>query len=244
MQINKLLNNEGLERISAIAKKEYDDGKKECCGLILLDGSIKECVNKDSDPTLNFAIDSRVYSRAENKYGVKAIYHSHTNGNMEFTASDVDLANRTQKPVMLYDVVHNRFSAIDPSGDTELIGRDFCYGIYDCYSLIRDYYKQVKGVEIPNYHRSSDELVWDKVEWDWIDSQYQLVGFREVPSPEQGDVLAMSIGNNARGINHLAIYMGDNTLLHQLAKRKSGLEIWGSPWSEYTIKFLRYYGVS
>jgi proteasome lid subunit RPN8/RPN11 len=241
MQINKILDPVNQEKIRRIAVKYYEEGTKECCGLILSNNSTKECTNKAVDPTIDFVIDSKVYARAENGLGVKAIYHSHTNGNRHFTASDVQLANRTQKPIILYDVIHNQFSAIDPSGDTELTGRDFCYGIYDCFSLVRDYYKQEKGTELPNYPRSSDELVWDKKEWDWIDSQYELVGFREVKSPERGDVIAMSIGNNAAGINHLAIYMGDNTLLHQLAGRKSSIEIWGSPWSEYTIKFLKYY---
>jgi proteasome lid subunit RPN8/RPN11 len=241
MQTNKILTPDNKTSIQQIALAHYQDGLKECCGLILGDGTIKACTNKHPDPGLNFTISSAVYSRAENNAGVKAVYHSHTNGNGSFTASDVDLANRIQKPIVLYDVVNNQFSAIDPSGNTELTGRDFCYGIYDCYSMVRDYYKQVKGVEIPNYHRSSDELVWDKAEWDWIDTQYESLGFREIGTPGIGDVIAMSIGNNARGINHLAIYLGDNTFLHQLAKRKSNIEIWGAPWVEYTIKYLHYY---
>jgi proteasome lid subunit RPN8/RPN11 len=244
LNINELLSSSQQQQIREIAIAEYEDNLKECCGLLLYGGDVYPCENQSESPQEAFVISTKIYLSLEKKQGVKAVFHSHSNGNPNFSAADVDLVNRTQKPLILYDVTRNEFSAIDPSGKTPLIGRDFVYGIYDCFSLVRDYYAQERGITIPNYHRSSDEPVWDKNEWDWIDKEYERVGFIEVKQPEVGDVIAMSIGANALGINHLAVYLGDDKFIHQLSGRKSNVEVWGSVWVGYTIKYLRYKGVS
>jgi proteasome lid subunit RPN8/RPN11 len=241
LDIDLLLMPQQKQQIRFIALAEYEKNKAECCGLLLEDGDIYPCENQSESPSQAFVIETKLYVSLEKEKGIVAVFHSHTNGNPNFSAADVDLVNRTQKPLILYDVTRNEFSAIDPSGKTPLIGRSFCYGVYDCYSLVRDYYQQEKGVEIPNYPRSSDEPVWDKAAWDWIDREWGKIGCEVKLSEIQiGDVIAMSIGSNAPGINHLAVYMGDDKFIHQLSGRKSNIEVWGSPWSEYTIKFLRY----
>ncbi|MFM2303505.1 MAG: Synechococcus phage [Cyanobacteriota bacterium] len=240
MKIDELLSSSQQQEIKEIAIAEYEDGEKECCGFILATGEVLGCQNQSSLPQSEFVIPTALYAANEKKTGIKAIFHSHTNGNPKFSAADVDLCHRTQKPLVLYDVHRNEFSAIDPSGKTPLIGRDFVYGIYDCFSLVRDYYAQNCGIKLPDYPRSSDDCVWEKAEWDWIDREYAKVGFREVKEPKIGDVIAMSVGGIAPGINHLAIYLGDDKFLHQRIGRKSNIEVWGHPWVDYTIKFLRY----
>lgn len=242
MEVNDLLSPLQQQQIRKIALTEYGSEQKECCGFLLSDGEIYPCENQSKSPSQEFIIETALYAALEKEKGIAAIFHSHTNGSSKFSAADIDLVNRTQKPLVLYTVAHNEFKAVDPSGKTPLIGRHFVYGVYDCFSLVRDYYAQEKGIKLPNYHRSSDKPVWDQKEWDWIDTEYERVGFKKVSSPDIGDVIAMSIGNNAMGINHLAIYLGDNLFLHQLNSRKSNKDIWGSPWDLYTIKFLRYFG--
>lgn len=242
LNIDDLLMPQQKQQVRFIALAEYEKNKSECCGLLLEDGDVYPCENQSQSPSQSFSINTKLYASLEKKKGVAAIFHSHVNGNPNFSAADVDLVNRTGKILILYDVTRNEFSAIDPSGKTSLIGRDFVYGIHDCFSLVRDYYMQERGIELPNYPRSSDEPVWDKSEWDWIDKEYKRVGFVEVGQPEVGDVIAMSIGSNAPGINHLAIYLGDDRFIHQTYGRKSKIDVWGSPWIQYTIKFLRYTG--
>jgi proteasome lid subunit RPN8/RPN11 len=242
MIISELLSESQQQQIRKYAIAEYENDCHEACGLLLSDGEVYPCENKSESPQTEFVIESSAYAKLERERGVACIWHSHTNGNSKFTAADVDLINRSQKILVLYDVYTNEFYEADPSGKTPLIGRQFLYGIYDCYSLIRDYYQQERGIEIPNYPRSSDNPVWDKAEWDWIDSEYERVGFRSVKQLEVGDVLAMSIGRNAKGINHLAIYLGEDKFMHQLHDRKSNIDVWGGSWNSYTIKYLRYKG--
>jgi proteasome lid subunit RPN8/RPN11 len=242
LKVDDLLMPQQKQQIRFISVAEYEKDKSEACGFLLEDGDIYPCENQSESPSEAFIISTKLYVSLEKKKGIKAIFHSHTNGNPNFSAADVDLVNRTGKILILYDVTRNQFKAIDPSGKTPLIGRDFVFGIYDCENLISDYYLQERGIELPKYPRSSDELVWDKAGWDWIDKEYERAGFVEVKQPEIGDVIAMSIGANALGINHLAVYLGDDKFIHQLSGRKSNIEVWGSPWTEYTTKFLRYKG--
>lgn len=244
MNVDALLSASQQQQIREIGIAEYEDGEKESCGFLLSNGEIYPCENKSQTPQEEFIIEATLYTKIEKETGIIAIWHSHANGNGKFTAADVDLVNRTQKPLILYDVHHNELKAIDPSGNTPLLDRTFVYGIYDCFSLVRDYYKQEKEIEIPNYPRSSDDPVWDKSDWEWIDTEYEKVGFKPVEQPEVGDVIAMSLGANALGINHLAIYLGEDKFIHQLNDRVSKVELWGHPWSEYTIKFLRYFGLN
>lgn len=243
MKIEELLSSTQQQQIREIAIAEYENGKRECCGLLLYGGDIVGCDNQAVNPSTEFTIKSSTYASLETKWGVRAIFHSHTNGNGNFSAADIDLVNRTQKPLILYSVETNEFKAVDPSGKTPLIGRDFVYGIYDCFSLVCDYYASEKQINLPHYPRSSDRPVWDAAMWDWIDTEYQKVGFVEVKRPEIGDVIAMSIGGRAKGINHLAVYTGTGKFLHQLSGRKSCEELWGAVWAGYTIKFLRFQGV-
>ena len=36
-----------------------------------------------------------------------------------------------------------------------LIGRQWNYGVFDCYSIVRDYYALL-GIQLPNYQRPDD----------------------------------------------------------------------------------------
>ena len=36
-----------------------------------------------------------------------------------------------------------------------LVGRQWQYGIFDCYSIVRDYYKLL-GINLPDYERPED----------------------------------------------------------------------------------------
>jgi proteasome lid subunit RPN8/RPN11 len=217
---------------------------EEACGLLLNNGQVEWCQNCAVEPEVDFAIDSRLYAVWEPI--VIAIYHSHINGNRNFTPADVLLAKRTGKPLILYDVVHSQFSFIDPTGKTPLLGRDFVYGIYDCFSLIRDWYGQELGIELKDYDRDSiysgegDSLIWDSWDWDIIDRNTRDWGFHQVKTPRRGDVIGMSLGGTNTHVNHLALYLGEDRFIHQLLNRKSCEEVWGEPWVSYTTKFWRH----
>jgi cell wall-associated NlpC family hydrolase len=108
-----------------------------------------------------------------------------------------------------------------------LLGRQWVWGITDCWSLVRDYYKQERGIELKDYERTitPEEFMKDPL----FESYAWRTGFRELRPDEKlqtGDVLLMSILDST--LNHVAIFLGDE-VLHHLTDRLSCREPY-SPW--------------
>lgn len=102
----------------------------------------------------------------------------------------------------------------------KLINRPFLHGMFDCYTLIRDYYRRNFNILLPtNIQRN-----W---EW-WTDGSNLYVdnarsyGFEEVTDIKKHDVLVMNISSQVP--NHGAIYIGDNKILHHIGGRFSTIE--------------------
>ena len=51
-----------------------------------------------------------------------------------------------------------------PQGyEAPLLGRQWVWGITDCWSLVRDYYKQERGIELKDYERPiTPETVYER----------------------------------------------------------------------------------
>ena len=68
-----------------------------------------------------------------------------------------------------------------------------------------------------------------------------LTGFKELDDTldlEIGDVLLMDTGTG--NLDHVALYVGDQTILHHCVKRLSCRETYDQKWIEYTKKRYRY----
>jgi len=110
------------------------------------------------------------------------------------------------------------------------LGREWVWGVTDCWSLVVDYYKKEKGITLIDYERTmtADEFLYDPL----FESYATRTGFRELRPDkrlEEGDVLLMSIMYPT--LNHVAIFLGD-MVLHHLADRLSCRE----PYSEWLLK--------
>ncbi len=91
-----------------------------------------------------------------------------------------------------------------------LVGRQWKYGIFDCFSLIRDYYKLL-GIELPDYDRPDDLETCESIFLD----QANFLGFFEVTFERRlpNDVLIMQLGT--REPMHAAILLPNERILHQ-----------------------------
>jgi cell wall-associated NlpC family hydrolase len=241
-----------IEQQNAIKKhalSEYNRDGRECCGYIYKSGMVKTEENKaeenDLDPTTNFVLSP---DRTPNFDKVLAIYHSHTNGNSSFTPADARACKEINIPLTLYDVVGNQFKYLDPTGGAAYLGREFCYGVYDCYSLVRDYYANELDIILDDFERFEVKkdgiLDWNLEGWDRFIANYASQNFIEVDRYGQmqvGDILLMQIGN-ATSANHVAIVTDPDQgiFIHQLYNRASCQEVYGHPWDSYTIKILRH----
>jgi|TARA_R100000406_G_scaffold1486_2_gene1484 proteasome lid subunit RPN8/RPN11 len=207
---------------------------KESCGL-LIDVKGKEkyypCRNLSSYSQQCFIIDPEDYAKAEDSGKVLAVIHSHPV--TPPVASQADMIS-CEESGLVWHIVNpktEQWGFYKPSGyKPPLIGRHWVWGITDCWSLVRDWYKEKLGITLRDWDRPTtpeefiENPMFEKCAW--------RTGFRQLRPEEKlenGDLLFMSI--MATGLNHVAIFL-DGDVLHHLADRISCKE----PYNQWLLK--------
>lgn len=227
-----------LKLRQAIAAKCHQSMPQEACGFVV-NGEVVPCANIHPDPENNFAIDARDYAVAEAKGNIEAVYHSHTYGVEGFSVPDVKSCKQGDIPWIVYCTKSGNFYHADPSGNAPYIGRQWIYGIYDCYSLLRDFYRREFGIALDDFERGvSGE--WQSSDWNMFMSNYQRQGFYEIDKPFcKGDFVLMQIG--APFPNHAGVINGNaGCFYHHLTDRLSQESVYGGYWAKVTAKVLRH----
>ena len=100
-----------------------------------------------------------------------------------------------------------------------LLGRQWEYGRFDCFALVRDYYKLL-GISMPDYERPTDLSTCNSIFLD----QAKVLGFEEINlnRREPDDVLIMRLGT--RTPMHAAILLPHERILHQKQDSLSCIE--------------------
>lgn len=232
--------------------REYGDlvFPREACGLIYKgeDGFIDfvSCRNLSEDGD-QFVIHPQDYTTVEDAGEVIAVVHTHPN--MPATPSDIDRTScfESEVPWLIMSL---------PSGETEwvepvefiapLVGRQFAFGVHDCYSVIRDWYKLEKGIELPNFARRNK--FWEvgpngEPPQDLYKDNFEKAGFYRLPSgvePEVGDVFLMQIRTPFAA--HGAVYIGNDQILHHMQGKNqlSTRAVYGGTFAYLTTHHLRY----
>ena len=211
-----------------------DQDPKESCGL-LIDVKGKEkyypCKNLSSYSQQCFIIDPEDYAKAEDSGKVLAVIHSHPV--TPPVASQADMIS-CEESGLIWHIVNpktEQWGFYKPSGyKPPLIGRHWVWGITDCWSLVRDWYKEKLGITLRDWDRPTtpeefiENPMFEKCAW--------RTGFRQLRPEEKlenGDLIFMSI--MATGLNHVAIFL-DGDVLHHLADRISCKE----PYNQWLLK--------
>lgn len=117
----------------------------------------------------------------------------------------------------------------------------FIEGIQDCYSLARQFFLVAYGLELTNYARPTNWYLTG--EYNFFVDYFQQEGFYEVKeSPNRvayGDALLMVMGRTSVP-NHVAIYVGQNQILHSLTGGISRLDSYTDRWRSRVYKVLRH----
>jgi len=138
------------------------------------------------------------------------------------TDAERDEMNALQLPFVFIGSTKDISEAYLPDRFTEnhsYINRPFLHGIFDCYSLIRDFYLREWGLWLPaNIQRTYGW--WDQGENLYVDGAPQY-GFEPVRDLARHDLIVMKFGPVP---NHGAIYLGDNKVMHHVGGRFSCIE--------------------
>jgi proteasome lid subunit RPN8/RPN11 len=211
---------------------------EECCGLVLQSGEELHafpCKNTSSDPTKFFRIDPEIYLKHFNAGTVRGYFHSHINNKAEFSEADKAAAEASLLPLYLYVIGTDDFLCYTPTGkESPLEGRAFVPEVHDCWAIIHDYYKQVLGVTLPLFPRTSGEKVWAAS----IPTYLEELGIIRVTVPQKHDIIVMCVSSSIP--NHAAIYLGDGHMLHQRANDYSRRDVYGGFWKRSTVMILRF----
>ena len=213
------------------AKKEDPN---ESVGVLLnIKGKEKyfPCRNLSMNSNQCFILDPEDYVKADNLGEIIGIVHSHPTTPPEPSEADRVSCEDSNLKWYIVNPKTETWGYCEPCGfKPPLRGRQWVWGLQDCYSLVRDWYKEEKNIELRDWERpiTPEEFLlnpmFERCAW--------RAGFRELRSDEKlinGDLLFMSIGSP--GLNHVAIFL-DGDVLHHLADRLSCKE----PYSEWLLK--------
>lgn len=233
-----------IQDIRDHAMELFGDGSdpKECCGVVIVNKGREQyvpCRNQSTEKD-RFRIHPEDFADAEDLGEIICIVHSHPF--MPAAPSEADLigCEKSELPWLIVSVPNGDIYEFSPTGyKPPLIGRKFVHGMLDCYSLIRDYYKEVLNIEIPDFER--EEMWWEKNQNLYMEN-FEKAGFVVVEGGlsdmKLHDGLLMQISSPV--VNHAAVYIGDNTIMHHFMNRLSSRDVFGQSLRRTVIKVVRH----
>ena len=215
---------------------------KECVGLLLnIRGKEKyfPCRNLSMTAHQCFIIDPEDYVRADNIGEIKAIVHSHPVTPPFPSEADKLGCEQSKLPWHIVNPKTEQWGYYEPCGyKPPLKGRPWVWGVTDCWSLVRDFYKEEKNIELLDYERPVTPQEFNDV--PLFERYAERTGFKELDPNEtlkNGDILLMSIMYNT--LTHVAIFL-DGDVLHHLTDRLSCKEPYSAWLQKCTGKRYRY----
>jgi proteasome lid subunit RPN8/RPN11 len=227
---------------------------REACGLVV-NGRYVPCKNIHEEPTKHFRISPQEMVLIQTEKPAEALLHSHPYKSTDVhrdgyrpeypSATDIDHFNHWGMPWGIVSTDGgglSEFVWLDDQNRPPLYGRYFIWGVQDCFSLVRDWFKEVRGINLYNVPRSYG---WwhNKDAPQLFEEWFAKVGFKVIPSKEAtiGDVALMRMGDrhSASVINHCGVIVNHNTLLHQgngaFYSRDCRMDLW----QKSIAKFIR-----
>ena len=228
------------EITQAIREHAMEAFPNESCGFIMEEGYVR-VENISEDPQNRFAISPADFIRYR---GARAFVHSHPvadafsgrykMGFYPFCPSGDDMTAQISTNMVFGIVVTDGTDCYDPFYwgdfilDEPIYDRPFRHGIEDCYSIIRKWFWQNRGVKLPDFARDPD---WWNTDEDLYLKNFPGVGFQRMSGTEtlqEGDCGFIQLGSSAvKSINHAFIYLGDGTVCQHLPGRLSSRDAMG-----------------
>lgn len=200
---------------------------EEACGVICNKKFIP-IENSSDNKSLEFFIDYETIEtiETENNSKITAILHSHSNGSIVPSLNDMKAQISLDIPFGLCNIRYNEYTEeFDISRIfwlgvtyTQLENRPYIFGIFDCYSLLRDTLKLKYSIEIPNVPRYYG---WEKTENLFLDN-FEKLGFTEISINEvdDGDVFLATFPGFKNKPIHCGVYIGNDKIIHHLSGNK------------------------
>lgn len=221
----------------------------EACGLVVKVGKKSRILSFDNvaeNRRWQFRISAADFATASDMGEVIGVWHTHCD--IPETPSDADRAACEASEVTWYILSVRRaeegafgFSdvhVLNAEGfEMPYLERPYVFGVFDCYSLVSDYYRREFDIQLGNYPHIDN---WSKLGYNFFMDNFAREGFVVLidQEPQTGDVFL--IQSESTVPNHIAVYLGDEVILHQTHGRLSRRDIYGGYWAKHTSHHLRH----
>lgn len=218
-----------------------EDLENEICGLVVIfKGKRKyiRCNNSAANPKDDFVIPAEDWVKADAAGEIVGIVHSHPRSRPTPSQADKVSCERSGLPWTIVNPRTEEFHTFEPSGyQPPLYGREYCFGVLDCYSFIQDFYKQEYGLILRDYER--EDKFWEKGLNLYTDFM-ALEGFYPIEEKnlKPGDGIIMNIASDIG--NHGAVYLGDGMMAHHLYHRLSSRDVYGGYYRKHMLLCVRH----
>lgn len=210
----------------------------EVCGLLLECGRVWLAQNVAANPAGEFEISAEDWAAAQQLGRIAGIWHSHPQGGAAPSMIDRAMCERTALPWHIVSAPDGDYQLLQPCGWlAPYEGRPYCYGIFDCWELARDWQARERGHLLPRLDDAPDGWWLEK---DLVPALCQQAGLVPVAGDLQpGDIILMRCDHRSIGSDHAAVFIGDGRMLHQVRDQASRVCLYGGYWQRATTHRLR-----
>ena len=219
-------------------KNEYP---REGCGILtVVKGKQKwiPCTNIAEEDN-HFIIDTKEYLKIARTSDIIGIVHSHPDESSEPSELDINNCNALGKKYYIFSYPEMDLTIVEPKiNTTDLYGREYEFGVKDCFEALRDYL-QTQNIEIPPRAMFVEDY-WDK-EIDYFNDKtisewnHSPVSLNEI---KENDVLIFRVFSDIN--NHCGVYLGNDIFYHHAENRLSCRENLYPQWKKWLVGAYRY----
>ena len=244
----------GKQIESAIKQFAEQDYPNESCGVITKVGKklvAVRCDNVADQPEHRFVIATEEYRQHLDNGDVYGIWHSHVNESSAPSTTDIAACNATGVDWFIIAIHSNDdglfiFSEIEHVAPQDIeegyLERPYIYGVKDCFTLTRDYYQKEFSITIDFRAEGYPELLdWEQQGINMLVNSYKEAGFVSLINEEavDGDLFLIKISPTVT--DHIAVYIGDDRILHHCMGRLSRTDVYGGGfYQKHTTHHLRH----
>ncbi len=223
-------------------KKHFDNEyPKEACGILAVVKGKKEWfpVKNIAEENNNFIMDSDEYIKLMISTDIVGIVHNHINEDPEPSQTDIDQCNALGIPYYIFSYPDMDLKVLQPENNlTDLYGREYKFGIADCFEAMRDYLIK-QNITIPsralfedNWYKKGLDYFCPDVIKNWGGQEIDLSDLKE------NDVLIFRVQEETN--NHCGVYIGNDIFYHHAINRLSCRENLFPFWQKYLVGAYRY----
>lgn len=154
-----------------------------------------------------------------------------------------------ERPVVLVEWPGGRHRLVLPDAWSDCApyeGRPYKLGVFDCYTLVRDWMKRERNIEMEYLTERREAILQEFATANAFLSNTEMDKWERVVRPAPGDGILFALSQNgefASGTpNHCGVYLGEGRFLHHFANRVSCIEEMTTAWKSRVAAYMRHYG--